>query len=125
MMTRPQTLHGLVDSPAGLAAWMYDKFAAWTDTDGEPEKELARDEMLDDVTLSRLTNAAISSARPYWKNNASNVNQSTFHPRCRDFPGEIYYAPRSWTERAYHKPLFSRGRQRRSLRGMGTTGALC
>jgi hypothetical protein len=51
MATRPQTVgYGLTDSPVGLAAWMYDKFAQWTYSDGEPEKSLTKDEMLDDTT---------------------------------------------------------------------------
>jgi len=52
MVTRPQTLgYSLTDSPVGLAAWFYDKFADWTYTGGHPEMELTRDEMLDDITL--------------------------------------------------------------------------
>ena len=57
MGTRPQTIgYSLADSPVGLAAWFYEKFAAWTDTDGEPERALTKDEMLDDITLYWLTN---------------------------------------------------------------------
>src|SRR5215213_7111250 len=52
MNTRPQTLgYGLADSPSGLAAFFYDKFAAWTHSGREPERALTRDEMLDDITL--------------------------------------------------------------------------
>jgi hypothetical protein len=52
MVTRPQTLgYSLADSPVGLAAWFYDKFSDWTYTGGHPERELTRDEMLDDITL--------------------------------------------------------------------------
>ena len=75
MTTRPQTVgYGLSDSPAGLAAWMYDKFAQWTYSGGEPERSLTKDEMLDDITLYWLTNSAISSAQLYWENNANNFN---------------------------------------------------
>src|SRR3954464_11741990 len=75
MVTRPQTVgYGLSDSPAGLAAWMYDKFSQWTYSGGQPERSLTRDEMLDDITLYWLTNSAISSARLYWENNANNFN---------------------------------------------------
>ena len=67
--TRPQTIgYSLADSPVGLAAWFYEKFAEWTDTDGEPERALTKDEMLDDITLYWLTNTAASSARIYWEN---------------------------------------------------------
>ena len=64
MVTRPQTVgYALWDSPAGLVAWMYDKFSQRTYTGGEPERSLTKDEMLDDITLYWLTNSAISSAR--------------------------------------------------------------
>jgi len=67
MNTRPQTLgYGLADSPAGMAAFFYDKFAAWTHSGGEPERALTRDEMLDDITLYWLTNTGASSSRSYW-----------------------------------------------------------
>ncbi|MCK2237613.1 MULTISPECIES: epoxide hydrolase family protein [unclassified Crossiella] len=106
MVTRPQTVgFGLSDSPAGLAAWMYDKFAQWTDSGGVPERALTRDEMLDDITLYWLTNTAISSAQLYWENNANNFNavDIAIPAAITVFPGEIYQAPRSWAERAYRK----------------------
>ena len=71
MGTRPQTIgYSLADSPVGLAAWFYEKFAEWADTDGEPESVLTKDEMLDDITLYWLTNTAASSARLYWEDSA-------------------------------------------------------
>ncbi len=64
MVTRPQTLgYGLADSPVGLAAWFSDKFADWTYTNREPERELTKDEMLDDISLYWLTNTATSAAK--------------------------------------------------------------
>ncbi len=109
MVTRPQTVgYGLSDSPAGLAAWMYDKFAQWTYSGGEPERSLTKDEMLDDITLYWLTNTAISSARLYWENNNNNFSaeaqktaEISLPVAVTVFPGEIYRAPKSWTERAY------------------------
>jgi hypothetical protein len=109
MVTRPQTVgYGLIDSPVGLAAWMYDKFAQWTYSGGEPERALTRDEMLDDITLYWLTNSAISSAQLYWENNSNNFNAvSILIPAAVTvFPGEIYQAPRSWVERSYHKLIY-------------------
>lgn len=109
MVTRPQTVaYGLSDSPVGLAAWMYEKIAQWTYSNGEPERSLTKDEMLDDITLYWLTNTAASSARFYWENN--NNNFSATAQRTTEiklpvavtvFPGEIYRAPDSWTRRAY------------------------
>jgi pimeloyl-ACP methyl ester carboxylesterase len=109
MVTRPQTVgYALTESPAGLAAWMYDKFAQWTYSGGDPEKSLTKDEMLDDITLYWVTNSAVSSARPYWENNNNNFNavdqktaQISIPVAVTVFPGEIYRAPRSWTEQAY------------------------
>jgi len=109
MVTRPQTVgYGLSDSPAGLAAWMYDKFAQWTFSGGEPERVLTKDEMLDDITLYWLTNTAISSARLYWENHANNFNavDIAIPAAVTVFPGEIYRAPRSWAERAYRKLIY-------------------
>lgn len=113
MVTRPQTLYALADSPTGLAAWMYDEFAAWTYSGGEPERSLTKDEMLDDITLYWVTNSAISSGRLYWENNNNNFNavelktaEISVPVAVTVFPGEIYRAPRSWTERAYPKLIY-------------------
>jgi len=76
MGTRPQTLgYGLADSPAGQAAWMYDKFAAWTQSGGEPQRVLTLDDMLDDISLYWFTDSATSAAQLYWENNESNRQQ--------------------------------------------------
>jgi pimeloyl-ACP methyl ester carboxylesterase len=109
MVTRPQTVgYSLEDSPVGLAAWFYDKFADWTHTGGEPQRELTRDEMLDDITLYWLTNTGASSARLYWENNANNFNavDISIPAAVTVFPGEIYRAPKSWTEQSYHRLIY-------------------
>jgi pimeloyl-ACP methyl ester carboxylesterase len=109
MVTRPQTLgYGLADSPAGLAAFFYDKFAEWTYSGGEPERSLTLDEMLDDITLYWLTNTATSGAQLYWENNANNFNavDISIPTAITVFPGEIYQAPKSWAERSYHKLIY-------------------
>jgi pimeloyl-ACP methyl ester carboxylesterase len=110
MVTRPQTVgYGLTDSPAGLAAWIYDKFIQWTDSNGEPERVLTRDEMLDDITLYWLSNSSVSAARFYWENNNNNFSAAaqktteiTLPVAVSVFPGEIYRAPKTWTQQAYH-----------------------
>jgi pimeloyl-ACP methyl ester carboxylesterase len=109
MTTRPQTIgYGLSDSPAGLAAWMFDKFNQWTFSGGEAERSLSKDDMLDDITLYWLTNSAISSAQLYWENNANNFNavNITIPAAITVFPGEIYRCPRSWAERSYHDLIY-------------------
>ncbi len=114
MVTRPQTVgYALADSPVGQAAWIYDKFAAWTHTGGEPERALSKDDMLDDITLYWLTNSATSSAQLYWENNNNNFNAE--NQKTADislpvavtvFPGEIYRAPRSWAQKAYRNLIY-------------------
>ncbi len=109
MVTRPQTLgYGLSDSPAGLAAFFYDKMNEWTYSGGDAEKSLTRDEILDDITLYWLTNSATSSAQLYWENNANNFNavDISIPSAVTVFPGEIYQAPKSWTEKAYHNLIY-------------------
>lgn len=108
MVTRPQTIgYLLADSPTGTAAWMYEKIAAWTDSDGQPERVLTRDEMLDDISLYWLTNAGASSSRFYWENNnnfsaaAQNTASIKVPVAITVFPHEIYQAPKSWAQRAY------------------------
>jgi pimeloyl-ACP methyl ester carboxylesterase len=113
MNTRPQTLgYGLADSPVAMAAFFYDKFAAWTYSGGEPERALTRDEMLDDITLYWLTNTGTSSSRSYW--DAAQLGGGPFNavdiPKVpvavTIFPGEIYRAPRSWAEQNFHKLIY-------------------
>jgi pimeloyl-ACP methyl ester carboxylesterase len=104
--TRPQTIgYALADSPVGQAAWIYEKFHAWTDNDGDPESALSRDEMLDNITLYWLTDAAASSARIYFehagivaRNNSGRVDLPV---GCSVFPREIVPAPRHWAERLF------------------------
>jgi pimeloyl-ACP methyl ester carboxylesterase len=67
--------------------------------------------MLDDITLYWITNTAASSSQLYWENNNFNaVEQKTadisIPVAVTVFPGEIYRAPKSWTERAYHKLIY-------------------
>ena len=109
MVTRPQTVgYSFADSPAGLAAWIYDKFADWTYSNGDPERALTKDEMLDDITLYWLTNTGTSAAQLYWENNNNNFNaveqktaEISLPVAVTVFPGEIYRAPKSWAQRAY------------------------
>lgn len=102
--TRPQTLgYGLADSPAGQAAWIMEKFWAWTDCDGHPENVLTRDEMLDDVMMYWLTNSAASSARLYWQSFGSGgAGEPTDTPMGGSiFPKEIFRASRRWAEKRF------------------------
>ena len=121
MGTRPQTLYGLADSPMALAAWLIDHgdgygqpAAAITSAvlgrtvNGHSAGDLTRDDVLDDITLYWVTNTGISSARLYWENklNLYNAADVSIPAAVSVFPGESYQAPRSWTERAYHKLIY-------------------
>ena len=117
MATRPQTLYGIADSPAGLAAWLIDlgdgdakpaaalSAALRTLTKGQPREQLTRDDVLDNITLFWLTNTGISSARLYWENKFPffDFKNVTIPVAVSVFPGEFFQTPRSWAERAYPK----------------------
>ena len=109
MGTRPQTIgYALTDSPAGLAAWMYDY------NNGEPERLLTRDEFLDDVTLYWLTNSATSAARLYWETSGQSVLLAAAQKTAEIslpvaitvFPDEVYRAPETWARRAYRNLIY-------------------
>jgi pimeloyl-ACP methyl ester carboxylesterase len=114
MGLRPQTLYGLADSPIALAAWMLDHDARSYDdisqafVDGEPVGGLTRDEVLDNITLTWLTNTGISSARLYWENTLGffDVKGVTVPAAVSVFPRELYQAPRSWAEKAYANLIY-------------------
>jgi len=114
MGLRPQTLYGLADSPIALAAWMLDHDArsyediARAFVDGEPVDGLTRDEVLDNITLTWLTNTGISSARLYWENQVGffDVKGVRVPAAVSVFPRELYQAPRSWTEQAYPNLIY-------------------
>ncbi|HEX6553472.1 MAG TPA: epoxide hydrolase [Ktedonobacteraceae bacterium] len=113
MQLHPQTLYGLADSPIALAAWMLDHDAlSYEDIsnafDGHPVGDLTRDEVLDNITLTWLTNTGISSGRLYWENKLGffDVKGVSVPAAVSVFPKELYEAPRSWAERAYPKLIY-------------------
>lgn len=101
--TRPQTLgYALADSPVGQAAWILEKFWAWTDNAGAPEDAIDRDALLDNVMLYWLTNSGASSARLYWesfRNPPAAV--PTVPVGASVFPKEIFRTSRRWAEAHY------------------------
>nr|WP_069462819.1 epoxide hydrolase family protein [Actinacidiphila rubida] len=102
--TRPQTLgYGLADSPTGQAAWIYEKFIDWTDSDHHPEHVLGYGRMLDDITLYWLTNTGASSARLYWEFYRDNHDLTVLHlpVGVSVFPAELVRTPKVWAEKAY------------------------
>jgi pimeloyl-ACP methyl ester carboxylesterase len=101
--TRPQSVgYGLVDSPAGQAAWILEKFWAWTDCNGHPENVLSRDELLDNVMLYWLPATGASSARLYWESFRNPALAPVPVPTgCSIFPKEIFRCSRRWAEKRY------------------------
>ncbi len=101
-MTRPETIgYGLADSPVGQATFIYEKFRAWTDNNGNAEDALSLDQMLDDISIYWFTNTAASSARFYWENaTVAGFDAGTIElPMAASiFPREIYRAPKAWAE---------------------------
>jgi len=109
MLLHPQTMYGIADSPAGLAAWILDHDAqSYLDitrafVEGSPVGNLTRDEVLDNITLTWFSNTGVSSARLYHESaygffDAKGVSVPA---AVTVFPRELYQAPRSWAERAY------------------------
>lgn len=103
--TRPQTIgYSLVDSPVGLAAWIYEKMWAWTDNQGMPESALSRDAMCDNLMLYWLPAAGASSARLYWESFASfGAHEIALPVAVSQFPKEVLPTPRQWAERVFPK----------------------
>ncbi|MGW0659960.1 epoxide hydrolase family protein [Streptodolium elevatio] len=106
--TKPYTLgHGLVDSPAGLASWIVEKFRGWSDCDGDVESRFTRDELLTNITLYWVTATAHSAARLYYENAhtvSPTAGQRIEVPTgCAYFPAEKLGTPsRRWAERQYN-----------------------
>jgi pimeloyl-ACP methyl ester carboxylesterase len=114
MSLRPQTLYGLADSPVALAAWMLDHDARSLEdisrafVEREPVGNLTRDEVLDNITMTWVTNTGMSSGRLYWENKLGffDVKGATVPAAVSVFPRELYQAPRSWTEKAYPNLIY-------------------
>jgi len=110
MGLRPQTLYGIADSPVGLAAYFLDHDARSYELiarvfNGQSEG-LTRDDILDNITITWLTNTALSGARLYWEywgKGYFNAKGVSIPVAVSVFPDELYPAPRSWAERAYPK----------------------
>jgi microsomal epoxide hydrolase len=103
--TKPQTLGAaLNDSPAGLLAWIVEKFRTWSDCDGDPETVFTRDQLLTNVTTYWVTQTITSSARLYFEHRRSPEQQApvTVPTGVARYPKEVLRYPRPWVERAYH-----------------------
>lgn len=107
--TRPHTLaFALNDSPAGLAAWLVDKFRSYSDCDGDVETTFTKDELLANVTTYWVTGTIASASRLYYeraheKSGAESLPQRIEVPTgCAIFPRDVRRVPRPWAERLYN-----------------------
>ena len=103
--TKPQTIgYALDDSPAGLAAWIVEKFRAWSDVNGNVEQKFTKDELLTNIMLYWVTQSGASSARIYYENQRAKPPQGRVQvpTACAVFPKEISIAPRRWVEAQYN-----------------------
>ncbi|HKA92547.1 MAG TPA: epoxide hydrolase [Acidimicrobiia bacterium] len=106
--TKPQTLGvALNDSPAGLLAWIVEKFRTWSDCDGHPENAFTRDQLITNVMTYWVTQTITSSVRLYWE-----LQHAGSPPGAPEFvevptgiaryPKEPIRLPRAWVERGYN-----------------------
>ena len=104
--TKPQTLgYSLNDSPAGLAAWIVEKFRTWSDSGGNVEKKFTKEELLTNITIYWVTETGPSSVRLYYENRRDAGLQGKMEVpfACAVFPGELFAnAPRQWVEASYN-----------------------
>ena len=106
--TKPQTLGvALNDSPAGLLAWIVEKFRAWSDCDGHPENVFTRDQLITNVMLYWVTGTAASSARLYWEHQHRGSSEGApayvaVPTGVARYPKEVVRYPRAWVERRYN-----------------------
>jgi pimeloyl-ACP methyl ester carboxylesterase len=106
--TKPHTLGvALNDSPAGLLAWIVEKFRTWSDCEGHPENCFSREQLLTNVMLYWVTQTSTSSARLYWETNQTGVLKETLPfigipTGVARYPKEVLRWPRSWVERQFN-----------------------
>ncbi len=96
--TKPQTIgYALTDSPVGQAAWILEKYWAWTDANGDPGNILSKDEMLDNIMLYWCTASAASSARLYWESFKNPSQKEISLPvGCSVYPKDIFRSSQRW-----------------------------
>jgi len=112
--TKPQTLgYGLNDSPAGLAAWIVEKFRSWSDCDGDVERRFTKDELLTNIMIYWVTETINSSVRLY----CESMRSGRFGPASERievptagaiFPAEIMKPPRKWADAHFNVQQWTR-----------------
>jgi microsomal epoxide hydrolase len=113
--TRPDSLApGLIDSPAGLAAWIVEKFQRWSDCGGDPERRFTKDELLTNIMIYWVTRSIGTAFRPYvdvtaagvltWMKEAFRqwIGSDDVPAAFAQFPKDISHPPREWAERFFN-----------------------
>jgi pimeloyl-ACP methyl ester carboxylesterase len=112
--TKPQTLaYALNDSPAGLAAWIVEKFRSWSDCDGDVERRFSKDQLLTNIMLYWVPETANASCRLYYEaQHADMFPPAGFRVEvptgCALFPGEMFKPPRVWAEKMFNVQRWTR-----------------
>jgi pimeloyl-ACP methyl ester carboxylesterase len=120
--TKPQTLgYALNDSPAGLAAWIVEKYRAWSDVDGDVEKKFTKDELLTNITIYWVTGTANSAGRLYYEarhpvragaagrrqGGPAAVRRVEVPSACVSWPKDVGFTPRKWNDVQYNLKRFT------------------
>jgi microsomal epoxide hydrolase len=114
--TKPQTLaYGLNDSPVGLAAWIVEKFHAWSDNKGYIENSFTKDELLTNIMIYWITQTINSSIRTYAENMRALFAKQSYSGSQKVetptavalFPGDSVLPPRDWAERMVNVQRFT------------------
>jgi microsomal epoxide hydrolase len=106
--TKPQTLgYGLMDSPAGLAAWITEKFRTWSDCGGNVETRFTKDELLTNIMIYWVTGTITSSTRLYFetyhaKTGGAPTTYVDVPTGFAAFPRELAVLPRAWAEKSFN-----------------------
>lgn len=118
MGLRPQSLYGIADSPIGLAGYLLDHDAAsyahiaQLFLNGTPYGALTKDDILDNITLTWLTNTGVSSGRLYWEglqyngNDFFGIKNVKIPVAVSVFPEELYEVPKTWAEKAFPNLIY-------------------
>jgi len=108
--TKPMTLAaGLSDSPAGLLAWILEKYRTWSDCDGDVAGKFGDDFLLTQASLYWFTNCVSTSFRPYFQRaSAARITKVEVPTAVAVFPFNIAQEPRSWAERTYNVTQYTR-----------------
>ena len=103
--SKPLTLaYGLNDSPAGLAAWIVEKFRTWSDCNGDIESRFTKDQLLTNIMLYWATQSMPAAVRLYYESRRGGrrPHRVEVPTAVAVFPGEIFFSPRKWVETRYN-----------------------